>query len=103
MMKKTLTALITASALSMAMPATAQAAWWNSGGNKAEHKHEHQKKGTYGERRVLRELRLTNLQKKQIHEIRHEHQVSFRLKLNTILTFEQRKAFARLVAKQRAR
>ena len=103
MMKKTLTALITASALSMAMPATAQAAWWNSSGNKAEHKHEHQKKGTYGERRALRELRLTNLQKKQIHEVRHEHQVSFRLKLNTILTFEQRKAFAKLVAKQRAR
>ncbi len=103
-MKKTLTALIAASVLSMAIPATAQAAWWNFGGDKAEHKAdhkcEHHKKGMRGEERGLRELKLTDTQKKQIRKIRREQHDSFRLKMNAILTLEQRDIVAKYEAKR---
>lgn len=102
-MKKTLTALIAASALSMTMPAISQAAWWNFGGDKAEQKCEHHKKGMRGEERGLRELKLSDAQKEQIREIRRQQHDAFRLKMNSILTLEQREIVAKHEAKRAER
>ena len=104
MMKKTLTALITASALSLAIPSAAQAAWWNFGGDKAEHKvdHkcEHHKKGMRGENRGFRELELSDAQKDKIREIRREQRETFRQKMDAVLTPEQRDIVAKHEAKR---
>lgn len=96
MLKKTLTALMAVSALSMALPATAQAGWFSS--DKAAHGCHHEK----GPREGLRELKLSDTQKQQIREVRREQRESFRVKMNGILTPEQRIIAAKHEAKRKA-
>lgn len=93
MLKKTLTALVAASALSMAIPATAQAGWFSSGPEKAEQGCKHEKgdkKGPRDEMRGMRELKLTDKQKEQVREIHREQRDTFHKKMDAILTPDQR-------------
>ena len=96
MLKKTLTALMAVSALSMALPATAQAGWFSS--DKAAHGCHHEK----GPREGMRELKLTDTQKQQMRDIHREQRQAFREKMHTILTPEQREIAAKHEAKRKA-
>lgn len=94
MLKKTLFVVMTASALSIAIPA--QAGWFSS--DKAAHGCHHEK----GPRDGLRELKLSDTQKQQIREVRREQRESFRVKMNVILTPEQRIIAAKHEVKRKA-
>lgn len=103
MMKKTLTALIAVSALSMAVPATANAGWFSSSPEKTEQgcKHEKRDKSPRGEMQGMRDLKLTDKQKQQVREIRLEQRDTFHKKMDAILTPEQRAIAAKHEAKRK--
>ncbi|MEO6698278.1 MAG: hypothetical protein ABIM24_02710 [Paraperlucidibaca sp.] len=104
MMKKTLAALIAASVLTMAVPATAQAGWFSSGSDKTEQGCKHKKgdKGLRGDMRGMRELKLTDKQKQQVREIHLEQRATFHQKMDAILTPEQRAIAAKHEAERKA-
>lgn len=106
MIKKTLTALVAVSALSMTVPATAHAGWFSSGPEKTEQGCKHDKGDQHGPRdemRGMRELKLTDKQKQQVRAIHREQRDSFRKKMDSILTPEQRAIAAKHEAKREAK